>query len=85
MINSSRNLDPDRLSLIDTDLVLAQDDNFNYAQAIPLLKTDKMGVLMPKVRKLSARNVAALCLDFSPLAQTNPLAQIPGNLKLEKT
>ena len=60
------------LSLVSAELVLTQADSFAFGRAVPLLKTQKMGELMPKVRKLAARRVPALALDFSVLAETPP-------------
>jgi 4-hydroxymandelate oxidase len=59
------------LSLLDAQLLLDHED-LDASLAIPLLKTEKMGDLMPKVRKLAARSVPALALDFTVLADTPP-------------
>ncbi len=68
--NTSK-LELSSLSLVDADLLLEQ-TSMSLEIAIPLLKPDKMGSLMPKVRKLAARNIAALALDFTQLAETPP-------------
>lgn len=60
------------LSLVSADLILEQAESFAFDKAIALVKTQRMGELMPKVRKLAARNVPALALDFSVLAETPP-------------
>jgi hypothetical protein len=62
---------PQTLSLLDANLLLEHDE-VDASLAIPLLKTEKMGDLMPKVRKLAARNVPGLALDFTVLADTPP-------------
>jgi 4-hydroxymandelate oxidase len=59
------------LSLLEAHYLLDQ-DSLDALQAIPLLKTEKMGDLMPKVRKLAAKGVPALALDFTVLADTPP-------------
>jgi isopentenyl diphosphate isomerase/L-lactate dehydrogenase-like FMN-dependent dehydrogenase len=62
---------PQTLSLLEAG-VLLEHEEFDATLAVPLLKTEKMGDLMPKVRKLAARNVPALALDFTVLADTPP-------------
>lgn len=59
------------LSLVDGALLL-EHESFIAANAIALLKTEKMGELMPKVRKLVSRGIPALALDFTILADTPP-------------
>jgi 4-hydroxymandelate oxidase len=59
------------LSLLEAHLLL-DDQTLEVAHTIPLLKTEKMGDLMPKIRKLAARGVPALALDFTVLADTPP-------------
>ncbi len=39
---------------------------------LPMLQPAKMGELMPLIRKLAARDVPAIVLDFRPLAATSP-------------
>lgn len=68
---SAAKLELQSLSLVDADLLLSQ-TAVVLDRAIPLLKPDKMGSLMPKVRKLAARNSPALALDFTQLAETPP-------------
>lgn len=63
---------PESLSLVNADIALSQGDTFAFDCMVPLLPTQKMGELMPKVKKLAARNVPALALDFSVLAETPP-------------
>lgn len=65
-------LELETLSLVDAEILLLQPETFNYAWSVPLLKSEKMGHLMPKVRKLAARNVPAITLDFTHLAETPP-------------
>lgn len=60
------------LSLVGADMALIQGDAFAFDCAVPLLPSQKMGELMPKVRKLAARKVPALALDLSLLAETPP-------------
>ena len=60
------------LSLVQADIAFAQAESFTFEHAIPLLKSEKMGQLMPKVRKLAAKNVPAIALDFTLLAETPP-------------
>ena len=59
------------LSLVEAELAL-NDNELAFECAIPLLKSEKMGQLMPKVRKLAAKNVPAIALDFTLLAETAP-------------
>jgi 4-hydroxymandelate oxidase len=59
------------LSLVDGALLL-EHESFDAQHAIALLKTEKMGELMPKVRKLVNRGISALALDFTVLADTPP-------------
>lgn len=59
------------LSLVDATLLL-EHESFDTQNAIALLKTEKMGELMPKVRKLVNRGIPALALDFTVLADTAP-------------
>ena len=60
------------LSLIEAGALLAQPESFRFTEAVPLLKTEKMGGLMPKVRALAARGVPAVALDLSVLSDTPP-------------
>jgi isopentenyl diphosphate isomerase/L-lactate dehydrogenase-like FMN-dependent dehydrogenase len=59
------------LSLLEAQHILDH-DTLDASLAIPLLKTERMGDLMPKVRTLAARGVPALALDFTVLADTPP-------------
>ena len=58
------------LSLLDAETLLAQDGAF--PAFLPLLKPEKMGVLMPKLKKLVARGVPGLVLDLSAFAESPP-------------
>ena len=60
------------LSLVDAELLLGQPETFHFDLSLPLLKPEKMGQLMPKVRKLAAAGVPAFALDLSVLADTPP-------------
>ncbi|UCH24299.1 MAG: alpha-hydroxy-acid oxidizing protein [Trueperaceae bacterium] len=60
------------LCLLDADVCLAHPETFSPASTLPLLATEKMGILMPKVRKLAALDVPGLVLDVSHLADTPP-------------
>ena len=60
------------LSLVETELLLEQPETFHFNLSLPLLKPEKMGALMPKVRKLAAAGVPAFALDLSVLADTPP-------------
>ncbi|CAN5464826.1 alpha-hydroxy-acid oxidizing protein [soil metagenome] len=42
------------------------------AQVVPLVRSQKMGVLMPQVRKLRSLGVPAVALDLTALAETPP-------------
>ena len=63
--------DLDSLSFVDAELLLEQPE-FHFNLSVPLLKPEKMGNLMPKVRKLAAAGVPAFALDLSVLADTPP-------------
>ncbi len=73
----------DTLSLVRAELLLepAGDKGGALERSLALLKTDKMGELMPKVRRLAARGVSALALDFSVLADTAPYGANPWRPK----
>ncbi len=60
------------LSLIDADMLLAHRDSVDFRHVVPLLKCDKMGVLMPQVRKLAALGSPGFALDLTVLADTPP-------------
>jgi 4-hydroxymandelate oxidase len=59
------------LSLLEASILLDQEE-LDASLAVPLLKTEKMGDLMPKIRTLAARGIPALALDFTVLADTPP-------------
>lgn len=69
------------LSLLAADAVLAQGDSFHFERAVPLLEPQKMGELMPKMRKLAARHVPAIALDLSLLAESAPFGFQPWKPK----
>lgn len=60
------------LSLVEAGAVLADPQQFRSAGTLPLLETEKMGELMPKVRKLAALGVPGLALDMTVLAESTP-------------
>jgi isopentenyl diphosphate isomerase/L-lactate dehydrogenase-like FMN-dependent dehydrogenase len=60
------------LCLQDADACLAHPEAFSPALTLPLLSAEKMGVLMPKVRKLAYLGVPGLVLDVSTLVDTPP-------------
>lgn len=59
------------LSLVDAELLLEHPE-VHVNLSLPLLKPEKMGDLMPKVRKLAEAGVPAFALDLSVLADTPP-------------
>ena len=63
---------PETLSLVAAEVLLEQPDAFPFDKVVALLKTAKMGELMSKVRKLAARKVPAVALDFTVLSDTPP-------------
>jgi len=60
------------LCLQGAEWLLNQSESFSMSAALPLLKPDKMGALMPKVRKLAARGAPGFVLDLTALAETPP-------------
>jgi 4-hydroxymandelate oxidase len=64
--------EPDTLALLSAEAVLLQPDGPVGSSFVPLLKPEKMGQLMPKVRALAARGVPGLVLDIGALAETPP-------------
>jgi len=58
------------LGLLDVDTLLHHDGDFSTF--LPLLKPEKMGQLMPKVKKLAARGVPGFVLDLTVLAESPP-------------
>ena len=58
------------LSLLDAKTLLAQDGEF--PAVLPLLKPEKMGLLMPKVKKLVARGVPGFVLELTAFAEVPP-------------
>lgn len=61
------------LSLVRAELLLEAGGSLE--RAVPLLRAERMGELMPKVRRLAARHVPALALDFTILADTAPYGE----------
>lgn len=59
------------LSLLDADVLLRHPEGA-ASPFLPLLKPEKMGQLMPKVRKLAAQGVPGFVLDIGALAETPP-------------
>lgn len=60
------------LVLVSAEVLLEHPEMLDHQLSIPLLKPQKMGVLMPQVRELVAKGVPALTLDLTPLADTPP-------------
>jgi 4-hydroxymandelate oxidase len=60
------------LSLTDAAGVLERPEGYKAAATIPLLQNDKMGELMPRVKRLAGLGFLALALDLRPLASTPP-------------
>lgn len=63
---------PAALAMADGARVIARPEDFRAAATIPLLENDKMGELMPRVKRLAALGFPALALDMRPLARTPP-------------
>lgn len=62
----------DGLALFDADDALNVANKHPLEQTIALLPTDSMGVLVRRVALLAERGVAAVALDMSPLADSEP-------------
>jgi 4-hydroxymandelate oxidase len=58
------------LGLLDADALLRHEGDLDAL--LPLLKPEKMGLLMPKVKKLAARGVPGFVLDLTALAESPP-------------
>lgn len=58
------------LGLLDADALLRYEGDFEAL--LPLLKPEKMGLLMPKVKKLAVRGVPGFVLDLTALAESPP-------------
>lgn len=69
-------LSRDTLALLGAEAVLAQPEGPEGAPFVPLLKPEKMGYLMPKVRALAARGVPGFVLDIGALAETPPFGPL---------
>lgn len=63
---------PQELNLVTAELLLQQAETVSLGSSLPLLKTDKMGQLMPQVRELAGRGAPGIALDFTVLADTLP-------------
>lgn len=59
-------------AIADAASLLADPSAFDPQRTLARLEPDKMGQLMPKVRKLAARSVPGLMLDLTVLAHTPP-------------
>lgn len=60
------------LALAGAASVLESPEEYSPASTIPVLENDKMGQLMPLVKRLAGLAVPALALDLRPLAHTPP-------------
>lgn len=65
------------LGLLDADVLLMEvgagvGDGGEVGGVLPLLKPEKMGRLMPKIKKLAARGALGFVLDLSALADSPP-------------
>lgn len=58
--------------IADAEVLLADPPPFDPQRTLARLEPERMGVLMPKVRKLAARGVPGLVLDLTVLADTPP-------------
>ena len=61
-----------RLTLRAADQIVEQPEDGRVDATVPLLANDKMGELMPRVKRLSAMGFPALALDVRQLAFTTP-------------
>ncbi len=68
----SAGLEPGRLRVVDAEHLLSDPLSAASGDAIALLRPDKMGELMPQVRRLNELGVAAIGLDLAPLADSPP-------------
>ncbi len=66
---------PGRLSVVEADAIIGLPDRHPTDLALALLRNDKMGLLMPKVRALTDLGVPGIVLDLSPLADTPPYGE----------
>lgn len=64
------------LGLLDADILLRHPEGLEPSPFLPLLKPEKMGHLMPKVRKLAALGVQTFVLDIGALAETPPFGTL---------
>lgn len=65
------------LAVVEAEAVLADPAHHAPADALALLRPDKMGELMPRVRRLSELGVAGMALDLAPLADSAPFGREP--------
>ncbi len=70
-------LPPGTLAVVEADLVLADPAHHPPADALALLRSAKMGELMPRVRRLGELGVAGMGLDLAPLADSAPYGREP--------
>ncbi len=63
--------------LVPAELLQAALETVDYSRSIPLIKSRKMGELMPRVRDFAAKGVPALALDMTVLAHTPPFGHEP--------
>jgi isopentenyl diphosphate isomerase/L-lactate dehydrogenase-like FMN-dependent dehydrogenase len=68
-------LDLGTLAVVDAEAVLSDPAHHTPADAVAVLPPAKMGELMPRVRALSERGVAAIGLDLAPMAETAPFGR----------
>ena len=64
-------------SIADAGVVLEEPSPFDPQRTLARVDPEKMGVLMPKVRKLASRGVPGLVLDLTVLADTPPFGSAP--------
>ena len=68
---------PSTLSLFEASQLPESLDESQASKVLPLLMPDKMGVLIPQVRKLATQGVPAIAFDLTALADTPPFGQGP--------
>ncbi len=64
----------DTLSLVAAEVLLRHEGSI--AASLALLKPEKMGLLMPKVRKLAARGIPGFVLDLTLFAESPPYGDL---------
>lgn len=70
-------LEPGRLRVVDAGHLLPPAPWATPTDAVGLLRPERMGDLMPKVRSLNERGVAAIGLDLAPMADSWPFGREP--------